>query len=62
MELSDEHPASRTPEDSVVFATGVVRLAGGTVTDDDLAAGRRVASGETTVDDEISAYRAELGF
>lgn len=32
------------------------------MTDDDLAAGRRVASGETTVDDEISAYRAELGF
>ncbi|ULD38935.1 hypothetical protein [Rhodococcus qingshengii] len=62
MELSDEHPRSRAPEDSVVFATGVVRLAEGTVTDDDLAAGRRVASGETTADDEISAYRAALGF
>ena len=62
VEFSDERVRCRTPEDSVAFATGVVRLAGGTVTSDDLAAGRRVASGETTAADEIAAFRAELGF
>jgi hypothetical protein len=52
--------ASRSAEESVQFATGVVRLAGGTVTEADKAAARRVARGVSTPEQELAAFRQEL--
>ncbi|MCQ4119589.1 antitoxin VbhA family protein [Rhodococcus tibetensis] len=55
-------PASRSIEDSIQFATAGVRLAGGTVTEEDKAACRRVLNGETTAEEELAALRKELGY
>lgn len=52
--------ASRSVEESVQFATGVVRLAGGAVTEADKAAARRVARGVSTPEQELAAFRQEL--
>ncbi|MBY6382361.1 hypothetical protein HG717_00210 [Rhodococcus erythropolis] len=52
--------ASRGIEESVQFATGVVRLAGGTVTEADEAAARRVLTGVSTAEQELAAFRREL--
>jgi hypothetical protein len=52
--------ASRGVEESVRFAAAGVRLAGGTVTEADKAAARRVARGVSTPDEELAAFREEL--
>lgn len=54
------HTASRGIEESVRFATGVARLAGGTVTKADEAAARRVLTGVSTTEQELEAFRREL--
>ncbi|MDV7246213.1 MULTISPECIES: antitoxin VbhA family protein [Rhodococcus] len=54
-------PETRSIESSIQFATAGVRLAGGTVTEEDEAAARRVLCGETTVEEELAALRTELG-
>lgn len=51
--------ASRSVEESVQFATAGVRLAGGTVTEADKAATRRVLSGVSTAEQELAAFRQE---
>ncbi|NMM85655.1 hypothetical protein B2J88_14970 [Rhodococcus sp. SRB_17] len=53
--------ASRGVEESVQFATAGVRLAGGTVTEADKAATRRVLTGVSTAEQELAAFRQELG-
>ncbi|MDI9914078.1 hypothetical protein [Rhodococcus sp. IEGM 1379] len=53
--------ASRGVEESVQFATAGVRLAGGTVTEADKAATRRVLTGVSTAEQELAASRQELG-
>lgn len=52
--------ASRGVEESVQFAVAGVRLAGGTVTEADKAAARRVARGVSTTEQELAALRQEL--
>ncbi|NMM91299.1 hypothetical protein B2J88_44545 [Rhodococcus sp. SRB_17] len=52
--------ASRGIEESVQFATAGVRLAGGTVTEADKAAARRVLTGVSTAEQELAAFRREL--
>lgn len=51
---------TRSVEESVQFATGVVRLAGGTVTETDKGAARRVARGVSAPEHELAAFRQEL--
>lgn len=50
----------RSVEEAIQFATAGVRLAGGTVTEADKAASRRVANGTSTVEEELAAFRREL--
>lgn len=58
----DEHAGARSSEESVQFATAGVRLAGGTVTEENEAATRRVLTGEKTAEQELSALRRTLGY
>ncbi|MDI9916828.1 hypothetical protein [Rhodococcus sp. IEGM 1379] len=54
------HTAARGVEESIQFATAGVRLAGGTVTEADKAATRRVLTGVSTAEQELTAFRQEL--
>lgn len=50
----------RSVKEAIQFAAAGVRLSGGTVTEADKAAARRVANGTSAVDEELAAFRREL--
>ncbi|MGF7123316.1 hypothetical protein C8K36_108238 [Rhodococcus sp. OK519] len=47
-------------EEAIQFATAGVRLAGGTVTEANKAAARRVLNGTSTAEEELAALRRKL--
>ncbi|GAB2643502.1 hypothetical protein ABI214_12665 [Prescottella soli] len=47
-------------EEAIQFATAGIRLAGGTVTEANKAAARRVLNGTSTAEEELAAFRREL--
>jgi hypothetical protein len=55
-----EQREKRTVEEAIEFATAGVRLSGGTVTEADQAAARRVLNGTSTAEEELAEYLREL--
>ncbi|MFD4268178.1 hypothetical protein [Rhodococcus sp. NPDC058481] len=55
-----EERERRTVEEAIEFATAGVRLSGGTVTEADKSAARRVLIGTSTAQEELADYLREL--